>query len=85
MEMGSRLNDMVFDDQSPIRGKITRSVFLGSEYVYFIQLGNREIRMQVNALDVMQNNKVEEGQEVGLRFLQPRYYEARKEENDESA
>ena len=85
MEMGSRLNDMVFDDQSPIRGKITRSVFLGSEYVYFIQLGNREIRMQVNALDVMQNNKVEEGQEVGLRFLQPRYYEARKEDHDESA
>lgn len=85
MEMGSRLNDMVFDDQSPIRGKITRSVFLGSEYVYFIQLGNREIRMQVNALDVMQNNKVEEGQEVGLRFLRPRYYEARKEAHDESA
>ena len=85
MEMGSRLNDMVFDDQSPIRGRITRSVFLGSEYVYFIQLGNREIRMQVNALDVMQNNKVEEGQEVGLRFLQPRYYEARKEDHDESA
>ena len=85
MEMGSRLNDMVFDDQSPIRGKITRSVFLGSEYVYFIQLGNREIRMQVNALDVMQNKKAEEGQEVGLRFLQPRYYEARKEDHDESA
>lgn len=50
-----------------------------------ISLGNREIRMQVNALDVMQNNKVEEGQEVGLRFLQPRYYEARKEDHDESA
>lgn len=41
--------------------------------------------MQVNALDVMQNNKAEEGQEVGLRFLQPRYYEARKEDHDESA
>ena len=85
MEMGVRLNDMIFDDSSPVRGKVTRSVFLGSEYVYFIPLGNREIRMQVNALDVMQNNKAEEGQEVGLRFLQPRYYEARKEDHDESA
>lgn len=79
MEMGVRLNDMVFDPASPIRGKITRSIFLGSEYSSFIQLGGREIRMQANALDVMQNSKVKEGHEVGLRFLQPRYYEAKTE------
>lgn len=76
MEMGSRLNDMIFDPESPIKGTVKRSIFLGSEYVYFIQLGNREIRMQVNALDVMRGNPVKVGDVVGLRFLQPRFYEA---------
>lgn len=79
MEMGVRLNDMMFDSASPVRGTVTRSIFLGSEYVYFIKLGNQEIRMQSNALDVMQGGQVKVGQEVGLRFLQPRYYEVKPE------
>ena len=79
MEVGARLNDMIFDDASPIKGKVLRRVFLGSEYVFFLQLGDREIRMQVNALDVMQNKKISDGQEVGIRFLQPRYYPAKEQ------
>lgn len=35
--------------------------------------------MQVNALDVMRGNPVKVGDVVGLRFLQPRFYEAKAE------
>ena len=79
MEMGVRSNDIAFDNTSPIRAKVRSSVFLGSEYNYFIQLGNRDLRVQQNALDVIQHGEVKEGQEVGLRFLQPRYYPAKEQ------
>ena len=79
MEMGVRSNDIAFDNTSPIRAKVRSSVFLGSEYNYFIQLGNRDLRVQQNALDVIQHGEVKEGQEVCLRFLQPRYYPAKEQ------
>ena len=79
MEMGVRSNDVAFDNTSPIRAKVRSSVFLGSEYNYFIQLGNKELRVQQNALDVIQHGEVKEGQEIGLRFLQPRYYPAKEQ------
>lgn len=80
MEVGVRLNDMVFDDASPLRGTVERIVFLGSEYIYFIHLGDRHVRLQSNTLDVMQREPIKVGQEVGLSFLQPRYYEAKRKE-----
>ena len=77
MEMGIRSNDIAFDAASPVRAAVRSSVFLGSEYNYFINFGNRELRVQQNALDVLQHGEVKEGQEVGLRFLQPRFYPAK--------
>ena len=77
MEMGIRPNDIVYDNSSSVRGIVKSSVFLGSEYTYFVTLGDRELRVQANALEVMKRGNVEEGQEVGLRFLQPRYYESK--------
>lgn len=79
MEMGVRSNDVAFDETSPVRAVVRSEVFLGSEYTYFIKLGDRELRVQMNALDVMEHGRAAEGQEVGLRFLQPRYYEAKEE------
>lgn len=77
LEMGTRPNDITFDDASPIRAKVKRAVFLGSEYDYFIELGDREIRVQQSTLDAALVGVAKEGTEVGLRFLNPHYYEAK--------
>jgi len=80
LEMGTRPNDITFDDASPIRAKVKRAVFLGSEYDYFIELGDREIRVQQSTLDAALVGVAKEGTEVGLRFLNPHYYEAKRRE-----
>ncbi|NMB00734.1 MAG: ABC transporter ATP-binding protein [Firmicutes bacterium] len=79
LEMGVRPNDIVFDNSSPIRGKVRRSVFLGSEYEYFVELGDRELRVQQGTLDVALRGIATEGSEVGIKFLNPHYYEAASE------
>ena len=80
LEMGTRPNDITFDDSSPIRAKVRRAVFLGSEYDYFIELGDKEIRLQQSTLDASLVGVAQEGSEVGLRFLNPHYYEAERRE-----
>lgn len=80
MEIGVRPNDIIFDDASPIRAKVRRVVFLGREYDYFLQLGTKELRVQHIALDVSQLSNVNEGDEVGIKFLNPRLYEANQHE-----
>ncbi|MDD3428460.1 MAG: ABC transporter ATP-binding protein [Oscillospiraceae bacterium] len=77
MEVGVRPNDIVFDDDSPIRGKVHRSVFLGSEYDYFIDINGKELRVQQNTLDAVCLGVAKEGSEVGIKFLNPHYYEAK--------
>ena len=76
VELGIRPNDIVFDLDSPIRGIVRRCVFLGSEYDYFVLLGEKELRVQQSTLDAMQYGVVKEGNEIGLRLLNPRYYES---------
>lgn len=76
LDMGTRPNDITFDDTSPIRAKVKRAVFLGSEYDYFIELGDLEIRLQQSTLDAALIGAAKEGSEVGLKFLNPRYYQA---------
>lgn len=76
IEVGVRPNDIIFDDTSPIRGIVKRSVFLGSEYDYFILLGDKELRVQQSTLDAVQYGIAKEGSEIGLRLLNPRYYES---------
>ena len=79
LEVGVRPNDIVFDPASPIKVTVTRSVFLGSEYDYFIQLGDQELRVQQNTLDAARQGVVKEGTEVGVRFLNYRFYSPKKE------
>jgi len=79
LEVGVRPNDIVFDPASPVKATVTRSVFLGSEYDYFIRLGDQELRVQQNALDAARQGVVAEGTETGVRFLNYRFYPPKKE------
>ncbi len=77
-EMGVRPNDIVFDDASPLRARVDSRVFLGSEYNYFLSLGQKQIRVQQSMLDARIQGTANEGETVGIRFLNPRFYPARK-------
>ena len=82
IDMGVRPNDIAFDGASPIRGTIKRSVFLGSEYNLFLDMGGREVRVQRSAFDGIEG--ISEGAEVGLSFLNPKFYPV-KESGKEAA
>ena len=74
-ELGVRLNDVVFNADSPLRATIKSRVFLGSEYNYFLQLGSKEIRVQQDMLAARLNGTPEEGEKVGITFLNPHFYD----------
>ena len=74
-EMGVRLNDVVFDRNSALKATVTSRIFLGSEYNYFLKLGSREIRVQQSMLDARTFGTVAEGEAVGIRFLNPHFYD----------
>ena len=74
--MGVRPMDVVFDAESPIRATIRRDTFLGNQYDYQVELMGRELRVERNALDVLADPpRYEAGQEVGLKFLNVKFYE----------
>ena len=74
--MGVRPMDVVFDAESPIRATIRRDTFLGNQYDYQVELMGREMRVERNALDVLADpTRYEAGQEVGLKFLNVKFYE----------
>ena len=77
-EIGVRPNDIVFDAGSPMRARVDSRVFLGSEYNYFLSLGKKQIRMQQSMLDARTQGIADEGSEVGIRFLNVRFYPAKK-------
>ncbi len=77
-DLGVRPNDVVFDRASPMRARVDSRVFLGSEYNYFLSLGSRQIRMQQSMLDARQSGVAGEGEEIGIRFLNTRFYPAKK-------
>ena len=79
VEMGVRPNDIVFDNESPVKATVVSSIFLGSEYNYFIRLGEQDLRVQQNALDAARQGVMKEGSEVGIRFLNYRFYPPKKE------
>ena len=81
MEMGVRLNDVVFDNASPLKALVTSRVFLGSDYNYFLKLGGREIRVQQDMLSARTQGTPAEGSVTGIRFLNPRFYEPKKAED----
>lgn len=73
VDMGVRPNGIIFDESSQIKGKVKRSVFLGSEYNMFIDFEGQEVRVQRSSFDDS-NSIAKEGSEVGLRFLNPVFY-----------
>lgn len=80
VDMGVRPNNIVFDETSPVRAKVKRSVFLGSEYDYFLDFNGKEVRVQRNAFDSGKTGRTnEEGEFVGMKFLTPEFYPVRKE------
>ncbi|MBQ6502634.1 MAG: ABC transporter ATP-binding protein [Flexilinea sp.] len=74
-EMGVRLNDVVFEPKSPLRATVRSRVFLGSEYNYFLRLGQREIRVQQDMLAARLYGTPEEGEETGITFINPHFYD----------
>ena len=77
-EIGVRPNDIVFDPDSPLKAKVDSRVFLGSEYNYFLSLGQKQIRVQQSMLDARTKGVADEGETVGIRFLNTRCYPAKK-------
>ena len=78
-EIGVRPNDIVFDPESPLQARVDSRVFLGREYNYFLSLGSRQIRVQQSMLDARTRGTADEGETVGIRFLNSRCYPAKKE------
>lgn len=75
VDMGIRPNNIMFDPLSSLKAKVNRSVFLGSEYDYFVDFGEKEIRVQKNALGETGDERSEkDGENVGLKFLNPQFY-----------
>ena len=77
-ELGIRPNDIVFDGASPLRARVDSRVFLGSEYNYFLSIGKKQIRVQQSMLDARTKGVAEEGETVGVRFLNARFYPLKK-------
>ena len=84
-EMGVRLNDVVFEPNSPLRAVVKSRVFLGSEYNYFLQLGQKEIRVQQDMLAARLYGTPEEGEETGITFINPHFYDPKPQEKNISA
>ncbi|MBQ7577180.1 MAG: ABC transporter ATP-binding protein [Synergistaceae bacterium] len=76
VDMGVRPNDIIFDDSSTIRGRVKRSVFLGSEYNMFIDFDGQEVRVRRSTFDDGAG-LIAEGSDVGLKFLNPVFYPAK--------
>ena len=76
-EIGVRPNDIIFDPESPLKAKVNSRVFLGSEYNYFLSIGEKQIRVQQSMLDARTRGTADEGETVGIRFLNTRCYPAK--------
>ena len=74
--MGIRPLDILFDDSSTLKATIAQAVFLGSMYVYFVKINGKELRLHRSTLDSLDGREYREGETVGLRFVNEKYYEA---------
>lgn len=82
MELGIRPNNIVFDNESPLKARVKSVVFLGNEFDYFITLGNKDLRVQRNALDAIQKGNYKEGDIVGIRLVEPKFYPAKEDSHE---
>ena len=48
--------------------------FLGDQCDYFVDFNGQELRVESNALDALSHRVFEEGEQVGVQFLNVRYY-----------
>lgn len=74
LDMGVRPMDIVFDEDSPVKVKIKSVTFLGNQYDYFADFNGQELRIENNALDALSHRVYQEGESVGVRFLNTRFY-----------
>ena len=74
LDLGVRPMDIVFDEQSDIRVTVKSVTFLGDQYDYFVDFNGQELRVESNALDALSHRVYEEGETVGVKFLNVRYY-----------
>lgn len=75
MTMGIRPMDIIFDETSSVKATIKTAVFLGDQFSYFITIGGKEYRVQRNTLDSLDGKEYKEGDVVGIRFVNEKYYE----------
>lgn len=73
--MGIRPLDIIFDDASNVKATITQAVFLGSLFVYFVRINSKELRLHRSTLDSLDGREYKEGETVGLRFVNEKYYQ----------
>lgn len=73
-DLGVRPMDIVFDEESEIKVTVKSVTFLGDQYDYFVDFNGQELRVESNALDALSHRVFEEGEQVGVQFLNVRYY-----------
>jgi len=67
--------DLVDDPGLP-RGVVRRKVFLGSTVIYFVTVGELELRVQQDAAEALRQGRLyAEGDRCGLAFAQLRWFE----------
>lgn len=74
LDMGVRPMDIVFDEDSPIKVTVKSVTYLGNQYDYFVDFNGQELRIESNALDALSHRVYQEGETVGIRFLNTRFY-----------
>lgn len=74
LDMGVRPMDIIFDEDSPVKVKIKSVTFLGNQYDYFADFNGQELRIENNALDALSHRVYDEGETVGIRCLNARFY-----------
>ncbi len=74
LDMGVRPMDIVFDEKSPVQVTVKSATFLGDQYDYFADFEGQELRIENNALDALGHRVYLEGERVGVRMLNPRFY-----------
>lgn len=79
-EMGIRPMDIVFDEKSAVKGKVISCTFLGNECTYFVDLYGKQLRVEQSTLDIINSREYQENDEVGLSFVNPKYYEREEKE-----
>ena len=83
LDLGVRPMDIVFDESSEVKVTVKSVTFLGDQYDYFVDFNGQELRIENNALDALSHRVYNEGEKVGIRFLNTRFYPREEKKADE--